>query len=69
MELTLKFEPKDFESFKTFEKSVSRQVGNHIYVGSDSMCVYFDYPAALKEMLRPFPKTPQLEFNLVSSKP
>lgn len=69
MDIKLKFNEKDFENFKSFEKSVKRQLGQNTYVGTDSLCVYFDYPPSLSAMLRPFPKYIQLEFELTSSMP
>ena len=69
MKLTLKFNKEDFDSFKSFEKAVYKQVGNNVYLGTDSMCVYFDYPKELKAMLRPYPEKEQLEFELTASKP
>ena len=67
--LNLKFEEKDFNSFKDFEKSVRKQVGNNVYIGTNSLCLYFDYPAGLVAMLRPLPRDVQLEFELTSSVP
>ena len=69
MELLLKFELKDFENFKSFEKAVKKQLGNNVFVGTDSMAVYFDYSPQLKAMLRPYPETKQLEFVLTASHP
>lgn len=69
MKVTLKFEEKDFENLRAFEKAVKQQLGNHVYVGTDSLCLYFDYPKALAAMLRPFPPEKQLEFELESSTP
>jgi hypothetical protein len=69
MELHLKFQPEDFNSFKTFEKAVQKQLGNNIYVGTNSLCLYFDYPTPLVSMLRPNPPQQQFEFVLESSKP
>jgi len=68
MTLKLQFVPKDFENFRAFEKAVNRQLGNKAYVGTDSLCLYFDYPPELKAMLRPFPPKEQLEFELTPSK-
>lgn len=64
MKINLKFQPKDFESFRNFENSMKRQLGKETYVGTDSCCVYFDYPKNLKAMLRPYPEKEQLEFEL-----
>ena len=66
--MNLKFEVKDFDSFKAFEKAVQKQVGNNVYVGSDSLCVYYEYPKELKAMLRPYAEKQQLEFTLTSIK-
>ena len=41
MTLNLKFEEKDFETLRTFDKAVKRQLGPNVYVGSDSLCFYF----------------------------
>lgn len=69
MKVELKFKETDFENFRTFEKSVKKQLGNNVYVGTNSLCLYFDYPTSLVDMLRPYPQTKQLEFNLESSLP
>jgi len=69
MKLNLKFEDADFESMKTFEKAIKRQTGNTVYVGTDSLCVFFDFPKKLSAMLRPFPSEKQFEFELESSCP
>ena len=54
MTLVLKFEEKDFDTLRSFEASVRRQLGKNVYVGSDSLCFYFDYPPELCALLRPF---------------
>ncbi len=69
MKLHLKFEKPDFESMKAFEKAVKKQLGQNVYVGTDSLCFYFDYPKELSQCLRPLCPHNQLEFNLESSLP
>lgn len=69
MKLELKFKESDLENFQLFQKSVKRQLGNNVYVGTNSLCLYFDYPKELVDMLRPYPQTKQLEFVLESSTP
>ena len=69
MKLHLKFEESDFENLRAFEKAIRKQVGNNVYVGTDSLCVYFEYSKELKAMLRPMPPQVQLEFDLESSLP
>lgn len=69
MKLELKFNESDFESFRAFEKAVKKQLGNNVYVGTNSLCFYFDYPKEMSDMLRPYPQTKQLEFVLESSLP
>ncbi len=69
MKLNLTFEKSDFLNFKAFEKSVQKQLGNNVYVGTNSLCLYFDYPKEMVSMLRPYPENPQLEFELESSRP
>jgi len=69
MHLQLKFEEDDFANLRAFEKAVKKQLGTNVYVNSDSLCFYFEYPKALKLMLRPFPETKQFEFDLDSSLP
>ncbi len=61
--VTLKFSEKDFKSFRDFENSMKRQLGQETYVGTDSCTVLVEYPNNLKAMLRPFPEKPQLEFS------
>jgi hypothetical protein len=41
MKLNLKFQESDFDSFKSFEKSVKKQIGQDSYVGTDSLCFSF----------------------------
>jgi hypothetical protein len=69
MKLQLKFNEADFKNMREFDRAVKRQLGNNCYVGSDSLCLYFDYPKELVAMLRPFPQTKQMEFELESSCP
>jgi len=72
MKLQLTFTEADFENMRAFDKAVKRQLGPNVYVGSDSLCFYFDFPKELSAMLRPFaPKEAngQYEFNLESSLP
>ena len=69
MKVNLKFTDSDFESFKSFQSAVKKQLGNDVYVGPDALCLYFQYPPSLSAMLRPFPKQVQLEFELTSEDP
>lgn len=72
MKLHLAFSEADFESMRAFDKAVKRQLGPNVYVGTDSLCFFFDYPMSLAKMLRPFaPKAAdgQFEFDLESSLP
>lgn len=69
MKLNLKFEEKDFETLRAFDKAVKRQLGPNVYVGTDSLCFYFDYPMELVQRLRPHCPHNQMEFNLESSLP
>lgn len=69
MKLNLKFEKSDFDSLRTFDKAVKKQLGNNVYTGTNSLCLYFDYPKELAAMLRPFPPSEQFEFILESSLP
>lgn len=83
MNALLTFSQDDFQSFKNFEKAVKRQLGSNIYVGTNSLCLYFDYPKELCALLRPpqgnayvtqekmdeLLKQEQLVFNLESSLP
>jgi hypothetical protein len=69
MKLNLKFSKNDFDNMKSFTRAVKLQLGENTYVGSDSLCFYFDYPSSLVAMLRPFPSVEQLEFELESSLP
>ena len=69
MKLQLKFEEADFADMRSFEKAVKRQLGNNVYVGTDSLCLYFEYPKKMWAMLRPNPEEKQLEFELESSLP
>jgi len=72
MKLHLTFSEADFESMRAFDKAVKRQLGPNVYVGTDSLCFYFDLPKGLSAMLRPFaPKAAngQYEFDLESSLP
>ena len=55
MTLNLKFEEKDFETLRTFDTAVKRQLGKNVYVGSDSLCFFMEYPPELVALLRPLP--------------
>ena len=52
MKVTLTFEKKDFATLRKFGEAVEKQCGK-TYVGSDSLCWYFDYPPSLSALLRP----------------
>ncbi len=69
MKLNLKFEEKDFENMRAFDKAIKRQLGNNVYTGTNSLCLYFEYPKELAAMLRPNPENKQYEFDLESSLP
>ena len=69
MTLNLKFEEKDFETLRTFDTAVKKQFGKNVYVGTNNLCFYFDYPKELVERLRPHCTNSQLEFTLESSLP
>ncbi len=69
MKLHLSFEESDFKDLRSFDRAVKRQVGKNCYVGTDSLCLYFAFPKELAAMLRPYPPTKQLEFDLESSLP
>ena len=69
MKLHLTFEEKDFENLRAFDKAVKRQLGSNVYTGTNSLCLYFDYPPALAAMLRPYSTGTQMEFDLESSLP
>ncbi len=69
MTINLKFDKKDFQDMRTFEASIKRQLGPHVYVGTDNLCFFFYYPPALVNQLRPFSKETQLEFELQSTTP
>jgi hypothetical protein len=69
MTVQLQLKAEDFESFKAFEKAMKKQLGTNIYVGTNSACLYFDYPPELVERLRPHSPSTQLEFSLNSSHP
>jgi len=69
MKVQLKFEEGDFANMRTLEKAVRRQLGTNVYVGTNSLCLYFEYPKEMAAMLRPFPEKKQFEFELESSLP
>lgn len=69
MKLHLKFEENDFDSMRSFEKAVKKQLGPNVYVGTDSLCFYFEYSKELAQRLRPYSPNKQLEFDLESSLP
>lgn len=52
MKLLFEVTAKDLETFRKFQDSVNKQLGN-VYVGTNSACVYFDYPPELVALLRP----------------
>ena len=68
MELNLKFKSEDFTSLSSFESAVKKQLGASVYVGTNSLCFYFEYPKELVDMLRPYPPKQVLEFKLTSIK-
>jgi hypothetical protein len=66
MKLHLAFKESDFSNLRSFEKAIQKQLGTNVYVGTDSLCVFVEYPKELKDMLRPYPQKVQLEFDLGS---
>ena len=52
MKLTLTFEEKDFDNFRSFEKAVEKQCGK-TYVSGTYLCWYFDLPKELQTLLSP----------------
>ena len=52
MKLLVEVEQKDFATFRKFQDPLNRQLGN-VYVGTNSMAVYFDFPPELVALLRP----------------
>ena len=52
MKLLLEFSEKDFENLRKFGAAVEKQIGS-VYVGTDNLCAYFDYPPELAALLRP----------------
>ncbi|HOS16174.1 MAG TPA: hypothetical protein PKX15_04070 [Bacteroidales bacterium] len=69
MKLTLKFQDQDFETLRKFDSAVKRQLGPNVYVGTDYLCFYFDFPKKLSERLRPHAPKGELEVTLESSVP
>lgn len=69
MKIHLTFEDKDFENMRALDKAVKKQLGNNCYVGTNSLCMFFDYPKEMVAMLRPYPENKQYEFDLESSLP
>ena len=67
LELHLKFEEKDFDTFQSFEQVVRHKLGNNVYTGTKSLCLYFDYPKELSARLQPGYTGNQLEFELDTS--
>jgi hypothetical protein len=66
MKVLLSFKPTDFATLRTFSTACEKQLGKNCYAGTDSLCIYFDYPKELKAMLRPYPPKEQLQFELSS---
>lgn len=58
--MKLVLNPKDMESFASFEKAVRKQFPN-VYVGTDNFTVTLEYPKRLRELLRPYPTEPLTE--------
>ena len=71
MQVQLQFQDSDFENMRAFEKAVKRQLGNNVYVGCNSLCLYFGFPKEFSAKLRPFaPKSDGgMEVTLESSLP
>lgn len=66
MKIHLEFNKEDFNSMRYLEQAVKKQLGNNVYIGTGSLCLYFPYTKTLTEMLRPYSPKKQLEFDLVS---
>lgn len=66
MKLKLQFMQEDFADFKSFESAIKRQLGDDVHVGTDSLALYFRYPPAMVNMLRPYPE--QFSFEIESKR-
>lgn len=46
------FTAAELANFESFAAAMTRQVGNNSYIGTNSFCVYFNYPDVLRQALR-----------------
>ena len=71
MKIKLQFEQADFDSFATFEKSITNQIPYPVYTGTDNLIIFtpkishfYEFPKVLAKMLRPFPEEQKYAFEL-----
>ena len=58
------FTQKEFEKLRTFQNRMAKEFGETTYVGTNNATVLVEYSPQLVEMLRPFAKVNQFEYEL-----
>jgi hypothetical protein len=57
MKLLVEVTEKELKNWRKFQDSLNAQLGN-VYVGTNSVCVYCDYPPELVALLHPVAGNP-----------
>lgn len=63
MKLNLSFKEEDFFTLSTVEDAIRKQLGNNVYVGSQSLCVYLYFPANFADVFHSAPETYECELK------
>jgi hypothetical protein len=58
------FTQKEFDKLRAFQDRMAKEFGNTVYVGTNNATVLVEYSPQLVEMLRPFAKVNQFEYEL-----
>ena len=58
------FTQKEFDKLRTFQDRMAKEFGDTAYVGTNNAVVLVEYSPQLTEMLRPFSKANQFEYEL-----
>jgi hypothetical protein len=58
------FTQREFDKFRTFQDRMAKEFGKTAYIGTNYATVLVEYSPQLVEMLRPFAKVNQFEYEL-----
>ena len=62
--MKITFTQKEFDKFRAFQDRMAKEFGDTVYVGTNYATVVLEYSPQLVEMLRPFAKVNQFEYEV-----